>query len=107
MGQPLEPTAKGVRLFVRATPSASKNEVQGLYESADGKVALRVRVTAAPEKGKANKAVIKLLAKPLHLPASAFHLVSGETDRNKTFEVSGDPETLMREIGAWIEEQIL
>ncbi|TNE37347.1 MAG: DUF167 domain-containing protein [Alphaproteobacteria bacterium] len=102
---PLDPIATGVRLFVRATPSASKNEVQGLYESADGKRALRVRVTAAPEKGKANKAVVKLLAKSLRLPTSAFHLVSGETDRNKTFEVSGDPETLMRDIGAWIEEQ--
>ena len=42
-------------LAVRVTPKASRNEVTGLYTAADGTVSLSVNVTAAPDKGKANR----------------------------------------------------
>ena len=76
-------------LAVRVTPKASRNEITGLYTAADGAVSLSVKVTAAPDKGKANAAVIKVLAKTLGLPNPPSILVKGETDRNKTFEFTG------------------
>ena len=50
---------------------------------------MRVRVTAQPEKGKANKAVTALLAKALRLPKSSFAVIAGETARDKTIRVDG------------------
>ena len=62
----------------------------GLHAGADGSVALAVKVTAVPDKGKANRAVIETLAKACRMPKSSFELVSGETDRNKTFLITGN-----------------
>lgn len=61
---------------------------------------LRVRVTAVPDKGKANTAVIGLLAKALGVPKSAVTLVSGDTARLKTVAIEGDPATLAARIEA-------
>ena len=57
-------------------------------------MSLAVKVTAAPDKGRANKAVIEVLAKAWRLPKSAFALVAGETERNKTLLVTGSPAEL-------------
>jgi uncharacterized protein len=81
-------------LAVRVTPKASRNEVTGLYTAADGAVSLSVKVTAAPDKGKANAAVISLLAKKSGIAKSRLTLVKGETDRNKTFQFTGPLELL-------------
>lgn len=68
---------------MRAVPNASKDGIDGTMEGAGGQLYLKVRVTAPPDKGKANKAILKLLAKRLGIPASAIEMVRGETDRNK------------------------
>ncbi len=80
----LEATQAGVILPVRAQPKARKNAVTGTH---DGR--LRVAVTQAPEKGKANAAIVKLLAKQLKLKASQVSLVSGETSPQKKFLIEG------------------
>jgi len=69
-----------VFLKVIVIPKASKNEVVGAYNDA-----LKIKVTAAPEKGKANIAVIEVLSKYFNLKKSQVQLSSGETSRNKTF----------------------
>ncbi len=51
---------------------------------------LRVRVKAVPDKGKANAAVVALLAKALGVPKTAVTLVSGDTARLKTVAIEGD-----------------
>ncbi len=94
MTSPLRAGKGGLLLSVRATPNASREEVGGLHATAGGAVSLIVKVTAAPDKGRANKAVIEALARASHLPKSAFTLLSGETDRNKTLLVSGNPAAL-------------
>jgi len=81
-------------LAVRVTPKASRNEMIGLYTAVDSAVSLSVKVTAAPDKGKANAAVINLLAKKLGVAKSTLTLVKGETDRNKTFQFTGPLEPL-------------
>jgi uncharacterized protein (TIGR00251 family) len=77
-------------LAVRVTPKASRDEITGLHAATDGAMSLAVKVTAPPDKGKANKAVIEVLAKASRLPKTAFTIVSGETDRNKTVLVTGN-----------------
>jgi uncharacterized protein (TIGR00251 family) len=67
---------------VRVTPRASRNEIGETSNRA-----LRIRTTAPPTDGKANKATIKLLAKFLGVPPSSISLVRGQTSRNKQFLV--------------------
>ncbi|EPP35427.1 hypothetical protein CP10139811_1012 [Chlamydia ibidis] len=65
-------------LEVKVTPKAKENKVLGF----EGDV-LKVRVTDPPDKGKANDAVVSVLAKALSLPKRDVTLVSGETSRRK------------------------
>ena len=74
-------------LSVRVQPRASRNEV---LEIRDGR--LLIRTTAAPADGKANKAVIRLLADCLDIAPSRISLVRGQTQRNKLVRVSGPVE---------------
>ena len=68
----------GVVVSVKVQPNASKDRVVG--EHADQ---IKIAVTVAPEKGKANKAVIKILCKSLGVKSSDIQIVSGETSRDK------------------------
>lgn len=71
----------GAEIAVRVTPRASRNAVL-----VDGEM-LRVTVTVVPEDGKANAAVIKLLAKALGIAKSRLVLIQGATSRDKVFRV--------------------
>lgn len=72
------------RLKLKVIPSSSKNEVVGWY----GEL-LKIKVQAPPEKGKANKAVIQVLASCLQVPHSDVVIVSGTESQHKTVEVKG------------------
>ena len=74
-------------LSVRVQPRASSNEV---LEVRNGR--LLIRTTAAPADGKANKAVIRLLATFLDIAPSRIRLVRGQTQRNKVLRISGPVE---------------
>lgn len=80
----------GLRLHLRVTPNAGRDAVDGIETRDDGTSVLRLRVSAVPDKGKANAAVIALLARTLRCPKNAIRLISGETARQKTVLVSGD-----------------
>ncbi len=84
----------GVTLFLRVTPNAGVDRIEGVEQRDDGTTVLRLRVKAMPDKGKANAAVIAVLAKALDVPKSAITLVSGDTARLKTLRLSGDPAAL-------------
>ena len=66
-----------------------------------GGAELCVSVTAAPEKGRANDALLRLLAKSLKQPRRDLDLVAGETDRHKQVLVRGDAAALETELTAW------
>jgi uncharacterized protein (TIGR00251 family) len=74
----------GLVLSVRVQPRASKNEI---LDVRDGH--LRVRTTAPPDDGKANRAVIRLIAKYLRVAPSRITLLRGNTRRNKQLRVTG------------------
>lgn len=77
-------------LLVKLTPSARKNEITGWAKNEHGDSYLKASVTTAPEKGKANKALIALLAKHYKIPKSSITITRGETERIKTLEISAD-----------------
>lgn len=83
-----------LRLAVRLTPGARRNVLEGMETTPDGECFLRARVTAVAEDGKANKALIALLAASLRQPKSAIAIVLGETARKKILRIEGDPEDL-------------
>ncbi len=76
----LRPHDDGVVLAVRAQAGARQSTVRGEHEGA-----LKVAVTQVPEKGKANRAILKLLATSLGLRRSQLELIDGETSVNKRF----------------------
>lgn len=90
----------GVELFVRLTPKASKDAIAGVETAADGRSHLAARVRAVPEKGEANAALEKLLAKALGVPGKSVSVVAGGTSRLKTVRIAGDPAELARSIAA-------
>ena len=80
----------GLSLFVRVTPNAGRDAIEGVEFRDGGTAVLRLRVKAVPDKGKANAAVVALLAKALGVPKSGMSVVSGETARLKTIAIVGD-----------------
>lgn len=74
----------GCRLAVKVVPGASRNRVMGCLGQA-----LKVAVSAPPEKGSANKALLKLLAKRLDLRSAEIQIVSGQTQARKQILVLG------------------
>ena len=90
--------ADGVRLAVRLAPKASAERILGLAEEADGGVALKIAVTAAPEAGKANDALLAFLARLLRVPRRDLSLARGASDRRKLVHVAGDPVLLRQRI---------
>ena len=85
----ITPRHDGVRITVRLTPKGGRDGVDGWREGV-----LRARVAAPPEDGKANAALVALLAKSLAVPKSAVAIVRGETARLKILDIKGDATTL-------------
>ena len=95
---PFAVTGSGLRLAVRVTPKASAERIVGLADEAGGGTVLKIAVTAAPEDGKANAALLRLLARAFRLPARDFSVVRGATDRRKVVAVTGRPAALAARI---------
>ena len=97
-GLPCREAKDGVIVHLRVTPKSGADQIGGLYQAADGQVSLKVRVRAQPEKGKANKAVIKILAKALGVAKSQLSLVSGATSHNKSVHIPGRYQHIAQQI---------
>ena len=82
-------------MAIRVTPRARRNEVAEVLN--DGTI--RIRLTAPPVEGKANRALIKFLSQILDVPASRISIVAGETGRDKLVSVVDmTPEEVHRRI---------
>ena len=80
---------------MKITPSAKTTAVGGWDRDSEGAAYLKASVTAAPEKGKANKALISLLSAHYSIPKSALIIVQGETGRMKTIFVASGYENFI------------
>jgi len=86
-------TKDGIIFKVRVQPKSSKNEVCGLYQDA-----LKIKLTAPPAEGKANKALLEFIADCLRIKKSQVEIVAGHTGRLKTIKVIGNKENLVKKI---------
>jgi hypothetical protein len=85
----LEPD--GAILWLRLTPRGGRDALEGVEPLADGRKVLKARVRAVAEDGRANEALIELLAKALHVPRSSVSILAGHTARLKKLFIAGDP----------------
>lgn len=74
----LKETKDGQVLQLRISPNASKNEIIKTTDE------IKVKITAQPIDGKANKALIEFLSKQFKVPKSYFEILKGETSKDKT-----------------------
>lgn len=87
-------TPKGTLVKIRLNPKSSQETIEGLHGDA-----LKVKVKAPPVDGKANKALVKYLAKRLGLTGKEIEITSGHTSRNKVLLVHGlSPEETARRL---------
>lgn len=82
---------KTVKLSIKVVPGSSREDIAGWLGGE-----LKVRVRQAPEAGKANDAVRRLLAKTLQLSVDDIRIVSGAASPHKTIEISGVSERELR-----------
>ncbi len=80
----VEPVEGGVRLLVKVVPGASRNEIAGVLGER-----LKVRVNAPPEGGKANEAVMALIAEVLGVGVRSVQIESGHTRPEKVVRILG------------------
>ena len=81
-----------MKIEVRITPNASKDEITGKAE--DGR--LRVRIQSPPVNGAANRRLIKFIAKTAGVAKSKVRIVRGERSRDKALEIDGDEKEIIR-----------
>jgi uncharacterized protein (TIGR00251 family) len=85
-----------LRLLVTVTPGASRNEIVGRHGEG-----WKIRVAAAPERGRANEAVVTLLANALRIDRDSIRVVAGQAARRKVIEIGGlDEEEAGRRLDA-------
>ena len=83
-GLHIEQAGEDVLIWLKAVPGASRNEIAGVVGDR-----LKIRVSAPPEGGKANKAICKLLASSLGVKANQISIEQGETNQVKIIRISG------------------
>ena len=84
-----------MRVAVRLSPRGRADRLDGIVHSADRGAILKVAVTAPPVDGRANDALLKLLAEEWGLPRRDLTLVGGGKSRSKSVHIAGDPALLL------------
>ena len=96
-------TGDDLILAIRLTPGASKAAIGGIWTDEKGAQWLSARVTAVPEKGRANDALVALLSKYLDWPKGAISLEAGDSNRLKRLRIRGGAQPRLIAI---MEEQV-
>ena len=91
-----DPGPQTARLKVKVVPGSSRNEIVGWLGEA-----LKIKVTAPPERGKANEAVVELLAAALGIATDDVIVVSGHSSPAKVVAVSGMDEDRIKSALGW------
>ena len=78
----IQATAEGITFWVHVQPRAAKAAIAGAHQNA-----LKIKLTAPPVEGAANKQCIELLAKALARPKSTLTIISGQTSRHKQIRI--------------------
>ncbi|MFL5333657.1 MAG: DUF167 family protein [Geminicoccaceae bacterium] len=94
LGSPLSVRGDGIELAIKASPRAGRSAIGGVVLDDAGAAWLAVKLAAPANDGRANAALLALLAKGLGVPASACSLAAGPASRWKRVSIAGDPEAL-------------
>jgi uncharacterized protein YggU (UPF0235/DUF167 family) len=92
---PWRQTLDGVVLTCRLTPKGGRDAIDGVATLSDGVRVLLARVRSAPEEGRANEALCRLIAEKLEVAASRVRLAAGAKSRVKQVAVTGEPAELL------------
>lgn len=90
-GGPVRRDGGDLLVAVRLTPNAPRERIGGTFTDAHGQQWLQAAVGAPPDKGKANAALLVLLARRLKLPRSSIFLETGDTNRLKRLRIARCP----------------
>jgi uncharacterized protein len=96
---PLRMARDGLRVAVRVAPRARTDRLLGIAVAQGGRV-VKAAVSAPAEDGRANAALLRLLARAWDLPRRDLSIAAGLTNRNKAVRVTGDPQQLIAKITA-------
>jgi hypothetical protein len=96
--EPWRPSIGGMSVSLRVTPRGGRDAIEGIERLSDGRAVMKVRVRAIADGGEANRAVMKLLAKALHVPQASVTISSGATSRLKQVDISGDAHALREKL---------
>ena len=91
---------EGVDIAIRLSPGAAGDRVMGIAPTAGGGRVVKAAVGAPPEDGRANAALLRLIARELKLPRRNLEIVAGARSRDKRVRVIGDPEALLPRLAA-------
>jgi uncharacterized protein len=94
----LNAASDGLRVAIRLLPRARTDRLVAVATSATGGHVLKATVTAPAEAGRANEALLQLLARAWRLSRRDLSIVAGSTSRNKTVHVSGDAQRLVEQV---------
>jgi uncharacterized protein YggU (UPF0235/DUF167 family) len=72
---------------IKVIPASRQNKFGEIFTNEKGEEVQKIYVTTAPEDGKANKAVVELIAKEMNLKKSAVTLIKGHKSRDKIIEI--------------------
>ena len=89
-----------LRVAIRLSPRARTDCVVGVVPTAEGGCALKATVSAAPQDGRANEALLQLLARSWGVPRRHLSIVQGSATRNKVVAIAGDQRRLIEKITA-------
>lgn len=91
MSLPLREMGSATEIRVKVTPRAGRDEIAGIVAGAEGTAWLAVRLRSAPTDGRANAALLRLMAETLTVPASKIAVVAGAAARWKRLRIESDP----------------
>ena len=89
-------------MAIRLVPRATVDALVAIAAATEGRRVLKATVTAPPDAGRANEALLQLLARAWQIPRRDISITHGLTSRNKAVRVAGDPHRLVEKITAEI-----
>jgi uncharacterized protein (TIGR00251 family) len=99
---PLNRARDGLRVVIRLSPRGKADRLLAIAATAKGGRMIKAAVTAPPENGRANEALLQLLAQAWHVPRRDLSIVAGAASRNKTVHIAGDAQKLIEKITSQI-----
>jgi uncharacterized protein (TIGR00251 family) len=99
---PITLSREGVSVAIRLSPRAKTNRLLSVVTMAEGRHAIKASVTAPPQDGRANEALLQLVSEAWRLPRASLAVVAGAASRNKTVSITGDPHQLLTELSGQI-----